>query len=117
MKEAGVDLGQGYAASGRAIDGQHHFIPSRRRWIAEGFRGRGDEAIGSANIGCGESKADRIGGTACEHAGAVKSINVDAGEGSRSTKRVDREEIGVLSWAPARVPQGELRVIAQIRWI
>src|SRR4029077_16785222 len=117
MKEAGVDLGQGYAATSRAIDSQHHFIPSRRRRVADGFRGRGDEAIGSAHIGCGESKADRIGGTAGEHAGAVKSINVDAGEGSRATKRVDGEEIGVLSWAPARVPHGKLGIIAQVRWI
>ena len=76
---------------------------------------RGNEAIGSADIGCGESKADRIGGTAGEHAGAVKSINVDAGEGSRATKRVDREEIGVLS--PAVVPQRELRIVAKVCWV
>src|SRR5690242_21823624 len=95
MEKPGMNLGQGHAASRRAVDGEHHFV-STCGWRIT-FGGSGNEAIGSADIGCGESKADRIGGVAGEHAGAVKSINMDAGEGSRAAKRVDREEIGVLS--------------------
>ena len=60
MKGPGVDLGQGHAASGRAIDSEHHFIPSRRRWVASASGGRGDEAIGSAYIGRAKSEADGV---------------------------------------------------------
>src|SRR6266581_601523 len=113
MEKPGVNLSQGHAAAKWAVDGEHHFVSTCGWWIT--FGGSGNEAVGGADIGCGESKADRIGRTTGEHAGAVKSINVDAGEGSGATKRVDREEIRVLS--PAVVPQRELRIVAKVSWI
>src|SRR5262249_52516265 len=109
MEKPGMNLRQGHAAVKRAVDGEHHFVSACGWWIT--FGGGGNEAIGSAHISCGESKADRIGGTAGEHAGAVKSINVDAGEGSRATKRVDREEISILR--AAVVPQPEFGIVPQ----
>ena len=114
MKEPGVDLGQGHAAGSRAVYGQHHFIPACRRRIACAKR-RGDEAIGSAYIGRAKSEADRVGGTASEHAGAVKRIGPHAVEGGGSGKQVHREEIGVLVWASARVPESKLGIIAEER--
>src|ERR1043166_286830 len=116
MKEAGVDLGQCYAATGRAVDSQHHFIPTGRRRIARA-KARRDEAIGSAHICGAESKTDRVRGTTGEHAGAVEGIDAHTVEGGIVAKQVHRQEIGVLSRASARVPQGELGVIAQVGWV
>src|SRR4029079_10857629 len=113
MEKPGVNLGQGHATAKWTVDRKHHFV-STCGWRIT-FGRSGNEAIGSAYIGCGESKADRIGGTAREHAGALKSINMAAGEGSRAAKCVDREEIGVLS--PAVVPQRELRIVAKVCWV
>ena len=111
-----MDLGQGHAASGRAVNGQHHFIPTCRRRKACAS-GRGDEAIGSAHIGCAKSEADRVGRTASEHAGAVERIGAHAVKGGVVGKQVHRQEIGVLSWAPARVPQCKLGIIAKVCWV
>ncbi len=61
MKEPGVDLGQGHAASGRTIDSQYHFIPARRR-RSTGAKGRRDKAIGIAHAGKRDGKGNGSGG-------------------------------------------------------
>src|SRR5262249_13190295 len=76
VKEPGMNLGQGHAAGSRAIDGEHHFVSTCRRRIT--FGGGGNEAIGSAYIRRAKREPNRVGRTASEHAGAVKSISTDA---------------------------------------
>src|ERR1041384_3355821 len=117
MKESGMDLGQGHAARGRAVNGQHHFIPAARRWIAKWLCGRSAEAIGSAYIGRAKSEADRVGRTASEHAGTVERIGAHAVKSGVVTKQVHRQEIGILSRASARVPQCKLGIIAKVCWV
>src|SRR5437867_13029327 len=115
MKEPGVDQDLGVAGKCGAIDSQHHFVSSRRRRI--GALVSSEEAIGKENIRRAEGKADRIGGPAGEHAGAVKRIHTHAVKRGEAAKQVHGQKISILSWAPASVPHREFRIIAKERWI
>src|SRR6478672_7082015 len=115
MKESGVDLSLGIAGSNGAIDGKHHFVSSRRRRI--GALVSSEEAIGKANIRRAKGKAYGICWTTGEHAGAVKGISAHAIKGGVVGKQVHRQEVGILSWAPTRVPHGHFRIIAKELWI
>src|ERR1700730_9147786 len=109
MKQPAMNLGQGHAAGSRAVDRKDEVIPSRRRRIAKvRVNGRSAHDIGSAYIGRAKSETDRVGRAASEHAGAVECIGTNAGESSRTRKCVHRQEIGVLVWASASVPQCKL---------
>src|SRR5262252_7673671 len=103
MEEAGVNLSQRYTATGRAIDGQNHSIPSCR-WRTASAIGRGDKAVGSAHICRTESIANSVRWTTGEHAGPIERIGAHTVKGGVVGKQVHRQEIGVLSRASARVP-------------
>src|SRR6266571_1807127 len=115
MKEPGVDQGLGVAGKCGAIDSQHHFVSSRRRRI--GALVSSEEAIGKENIRRAKGKADRIGGPAGEHAGAVKRNHTDTVERGAVAKQVHGQKISILSWAPTSVPHGEFRIVVEECWI
>src|SRR4029077_15033582 len=92
-----------------------HSVSSRRRRI--GALVSSEEAIGKENVRRAEAKGYRIGGPAGEHAGAVKRKHAHAVKRGGTAKQVHRKEIGILSWAPARVPHGEFRIVAKECWI
>ena len=80
MKEPGVDLGQGHAAGGRAVDGQDHFISARRRRIACA-KVRGNKAIGIAHASERDGKGDGGGsGVTIEHRRAIERKNAHPSE-------------------------------------
>src|SRR5258705_8479628 len=112
MKKPGVNLGKSHAASGRAIDGQQHFIPARRRRIGC-TKGRRDKAVGIAHAGKGDGKSYGRGvrrPRPGKHRRAVECKSTDALKGkSRAIKQVDREVVGTAGLGI--IPQRELRVI------
>src|SRR4051812_7496241 len=111
MKEAGVDLRLGIAGGYGAIDSEHHSVSSRRRRI--GALVSSEEAIGKANVRRGKGKAYGICWATSEHAGAVKRVSAHAIEGGVVGKQVHRQEVGILSWAPAGVPHGHFGIVAK----
>ena len=56
-------------------------------------------------------------GSAGEHAGAIQRESAHPDKGRRISKQVYREKIGVLGWAPARVPHCELWIVAELSWV
>ena len=63
MKQPGLDLSQRHASSGRAVDGEKHFITARRRRSASA-KVRGNQAVGITQAGWGDKKANCVGGVA-----------------------------------------------------
>ena len=115
MKEPGVDLGQGHAAGGRAINGQKHFVPARRRRIACA-KGRANEAIRIAHTGKRNGKGNGVSRTASEHRRAIERESAHSDEGGGTRKQVDREEIGILSGAPADCPTSRTSGSRRVGW-
>src|ERR1051326_3413859 len=113
MKEPGVDLGQGHAASGRTIDSQQHFIPAHR-WRSTRAKGRRNKAVGIAHASerDGESygRGVRRPGPG-KHRRAVKRKSTNAlKRKSGAIEQVDRQVIGPTGLRI--IPQRDLRVIA-----
>ena len=94
MEKPAFYLGQGYAPSGWAVNGEEKFISSRMWWIARA-KGRGHQAIGVAQSGERDIKMDSIRGPASKHGAAIERKDTYAFEGPKggTEKQVDREEI------------------------
>ena len=107
-----LDLRQGHAATGRAVDGQEKFILSCG-WRAASAKGRGDQAIGIAQTSWRNRNGDRVGGHASEHSRTVKCESAHPDECRRVGKQVDGEKIGAARLRI--VPHRKFWVVTQLR--